>query len=113
MNGYYALLKSEHVTFSTAKHEFFGIAILETMACETYPVLPNKLCYHEILPAQFHGACLYSDQAQLLDRLTWVLLNKDLARNVATEIAEPVHSYGWSALMPKFDKILEDLVNFG
>jgi glycosyltransferase involved in cell wall biosynthesis len=111
-DDYYALLSSAHVTFSTAKHEFFGIAVLEAMACETYPVLPNKLCYPEILPAQFHDACLYSNQGQLLDKLTWALLNKDLARNVASEIAEAVESYQWLALAPKFDEILEELANF-
>ncbi|GMQ77662.1 MAG: DUF3524 domain-containing protein [Anaerolineae bacterium] len=112
LDDYYAILKSAHVTFSTATHEFFGIAVLEAIACKTYPVLPNKLCYPEILPSQFHNACLYSDKDQLLDRLTWALMNKDLARNVACEIAEAVGSYQWLVLAPKFDEILEDLANF-
>ncbi len=112
LDDYYAILQSAHVTFSTAIHEFFGIAVLEAMACETYPVLPNKLCYPEILPSRFHDACLYSDHGQLVDKLTWALLNKDLARNVASEIAVAVQSYQWSALAPNFDQILEDLANF-
>ena len=55
---YYRLLASADVTFSTAVHEFFGISILEAMASETYPLLPNRLCYPEILPKQFHDVCL-------------------------------------------------------
>lgn len=104
---YYRLLKSADLTFSTAIHEFFGIAVLEAISYETYPLLPNRLCYPEILPPQFHDACLYSKQSQLIDKMIWAIQNRDLAKEMAVKIARAVQSYQWPALVPQFDEILE------
>ncbi len=106
-DAYSRLLNSANLTFSTAAHEFFGVAVLEAISYETYPVLPNRLCYPEILPAQFHDACLYVTQSELIDKLTWALLNRDLANELAVNLAMSVQSYHWPTLAPQFDDMLK------
>ena len=104
---YRRLLRRSHITFSTAQHEFFGIAVLEAVASEAFPVLPNRLSYPEIIPAEFHSPCLYSTREQLLERLEWALTNRDQARSIAADLAETTSKYQWSEMAQKYDKAIE------
>jgi hypothetical protein len=56
---YRELLWESAVTISTAHHEFFGISILEAVYCHTFPILPNRLSYPELLPSKISPNCLY------------------------------------------------------
>jgi len=49
-DDYRQLLLNADVIVSTAKHEFFGIAIAEAVAAGCYPVVPDRLAYPEVLP---------------------------------------------------------------
>lgn len=40
---------------STARHEFFGIAVVEALLAGALPWLPTQLSYPELLPAEAHG----------------------------------------------------------
>jgi glycosyltransferase involved in cell wall biosynthesis len=65
-NQYHSLLASAHVAISTARHEFFGIAMLEATAWGAYPLVPDRLVYPEIFPEKHR----YRDRAALIERLT-------------------------------------------
>ena len=54
---------------STARHEFFGMAVLEAMAAGCAPLLPHRLSYPELLPEAWHGTCLYRGEEELAGRL--------------------------------------------
>ena len=51
---------------STARHEFYGIALLEGLACGCSPLAPDRLAYPEHLPKED----LYADHADLCAALT-------------------------------------------
>ena len=51
---YEALLLRGDVVVSTAAHEFFGVATVETMAAGLVPLLPDRLAYPELVPEPFH-----------------------------------------------------------
>jgi hypothetical protein len=57
--GYYALLGSSRVAFSSARQETWGIAMLESASLGCHPVVPNRLSYPEL----FESDCLYSNMA--------------------------------------------------
>ena len=97
------------LTISTAVHEFFGISILEAIYCHTFPILPNRLSYPELLPAQYHRDCLYEDDEGLLARLRWALANPEAARSVAQAMHPHVAAYDWTAVALHYDAALAGL----
>jgi glycosyltransferase involved in cell wall biosynthesis len=96
---YAALLGRAHVVASAALQEFFGIGVVEALYCGCAPVLPRRLNYPHLVPRELHGACLYDDQAGMVD-----LLARALAAPAAPgrwrALAEP---YGWAQAAPRFD----------
>jgi glycosyltransferase involved in cell wall biosynthesis len=106
--GYHRLLASSDVTVSTAEHETFGIAAVEAMAAGCVPLLPNRLSYPEIVPAQFHQAVLY-EQGELGDRLRAVLTDLPTARARIDGLAASMRRFDWSVLAPRYDAAIDQL----
>lgn len=105
-DAYAELLWQADVTVSTALHEFFGISILETIYAHTFPILPNRLSYPQLLPHSYHAHCLYRNQDDLVDRLRWSLTHVHEIRVLAKELATAVAVYDWNRLAPEYDQLL-------
>ena len=41
------------IAVSTAKHEFYGISVIEAVRAGCIPFLPNRLSYPELFPAEY------------------------------------------------------------
>jgi glycosyltransferase involved in cell wall biosynthesis len=50
---YAELLRRGDVLVSTARHEFYGIAVLEGLRAGCYPLLPESLSYPELYDKEF------------------------------------------------------------
>lgn len=107
---YAKLLWQASVTISTAFHEFFGISVLEAIYCRTFPVLPHRLSYPELVPAKFHEACLYNTEEGMLRRIRWALKHSAEAEVVAADLAKATSRYDWNKLAPQYDQILSSMV---
>jgi glycosyltransferase involved in cell wall biosynthesis len=100
---YRRLLWQADITISTAHHEFFGISLLEAIYCQTFPLLPHRLSYPELLPDRFHEVCLFADEDALAQKLNWALIHRAEIGEVAKELAAAISHYSWQQTAPLYD----------
>jgi glycosyltransferase involved in cell wall biosynthesis len=108
---YGQLLREADIAVSTAQHEFFGISIVEAIYSQTFPILPARLSYPEIVPPLHHAHCLYENQEKLIERLRWALANIPSARRLACELASTVSRFDWRVMAARYDRKLGQLVS--
>ena len=101
---YRELLRSAHVVVSTAHQEFFGISVVEAIYAGAFPVLPDRLSYPELLPAEHHQACLYDGFAGLVARLRTAIASEPRA-----DLRSAVARYDWSVVASSYDEVLTPL----
>jgi len=70
---YLSMLSRCDLVVSTAIQENFGISVVEAILAGCQPLLPDRLVYPEIIPPEFHSACLYPSDAALLEHLRHLL----------------------------------------
>ncbi|MGQ9489360.1 MAG: tRNA-queuosine alpha-mannosyltransferase domain-containing protein [Anaerolineae bacterium] len=103
--AYARLLWSADVVLSTAIHEFFGVGVVEAIYCGARPVLPDRLSYPELLPAEVHAACLYRDFDGLLAQLRAALVEP---RGMPA-LRDHVARFDWAIQAPIYDDLLEEV----
>ena len=91
---YCRLLRKADVVVSSARHEFYGMAMLEAVRAGCRPLVPDRLSYQELFPAQFR----YQDE-EFAQRLYQSL---DAGRLAAEEARELTAPYAWPAVMPEY-----------
>jgi glycosyltransferase involved in cell wall biosynthesis len=97
------------IVVSTARHDFFGVAVVEATAAGARPLLPDRLSYPELIPTELADSLLY--RGQLADALRPLvgLPRADLhAHRAAT--TDHVSRYAWDKLAPRYDELIDSLV---
>uniref|UniRef100_A0A1Y1LG02 tRNA-queuosine alpha-mannosyltransferase n=3 Tax=Photinus pyralis TaxID=7054 RepID=A0A1Y1LG02_PHOPY len=98
---YYKVLQHCHVAISTARHEFYGVSMLEACFYGCFPLVPNRLVYPEIYPSQ----CIYSDDTELYLRLKQYCLVPDLATQHRNSLKMDFNCFSVDELVPQYLKL--------
>jgi glycosyltransferase involved in cell wall biosynthesis len=97
---YLAYLKQADIVVSTAKHEFYGIAVIEAVRAGCRPLLPRALAYPELFPEKY----LYK-KGELPAKLADLLKEVDFPESLGVKLTE---RFSWTSLLPLYKKWLND-----
>lgn len=92
---YLAWLKRADIVVSTARHEFFGLSVLEAVQAGCCPLLPRRLVYPELYDEMF----LYDD-CDFGARLRQFLLKPPVGRKQLTAMAE---RFSWNRIRTQYE----------
>jgi glycosyltransferase involved in cell wall biosynthesis len=92
---YARLLALGNIVVSTAKHEFYGISVIEAVRAGCIPVLPNSLSYPELFPAQY----LYA-KGDLPSKLTAILSDPGKIDELQTKVL--TDRFSWLTLKERY-----------
>ncbi|OZC02818.1 tRNA-queuosine alpha-mannosyltransferase domain-containing protein [Rubricoccus marinus] len=110
--AYASLLHRADIVVSTSKHEFFGIAMMEAIHCGCHPLLPNRLTYPELIPAQLHSPLLhapvlYEDENDLFETLKRLLSGSD--RRLPAEVLREIPAHlAWREHIAHYDALFSE-----
>jgi len=110
---YSRLLHRADVVASTARHEFFGVAVQEAIYCGCHPVLPNRLSYPELIPDThheplLHAPILYEDNDELFAILRDILEGEErpLPPDTLRKMPAPLD---WDEHVEAYDALFEEV----
>jgi len=91
----------------TSNQDFFGASVIEAVFCGCFPLLPERLAYPELFPAELRSSCFYKDFDDLVRRLTTAVAQIDRVRKISfRSVAE---KFDWRRVAPTYDACFADL----
>lgn len=103
---YFRVLAESDVVVSTARHEFFGISVLEAVAAGCRPLVPRALAYPETLGSNqefFHNETAAGIAARLSE------MSEQLAVTSNSNIAAVTDRFHWNVRAGELDLAIEEL----
>ena len=92
----------------TSNQDFFGGSVVESMYCDTYPLLPNRLTYPELLPKPLHLKHIYNSDDELYSKLKKCLLDINGTRKFSQKkIFTP---YDWKSIIKRYDELFDSFI---
>ena len=87
----------------------FGLAAAEAIAAGARPVLPNRLAYPELVPANLSSQFLYQTPLEDFLRPLLSMSREELHadRHLTTSHAA---SFNWSIIAPKYDAVIDKMI---
>lgn len=98
---YARLVSRADVVVSLARHDFFGVAVVEAMHLGCLPLLANRLNYPDLVPPEAHPRCLVAEGDDLVARLT--ALAKDPQKARTGEARAWAARHDWGRAVAAFD----------
>ncbi len=91
----------------TSYQDFFGASVMQACYCGCLPLLPPRLAYPELIPAELHPRYFYADVDDLVGRLAAAITN--IAQTRQHSLRPIAAQFDWQALAPRYDAALAAL----
>ncbi|WP_428033735.1 tRNA-queuosine alpha-mannosyltransferase domain-containing protein [Amphritea sp.] len=107
---YRRLLQQADLVVSTALHDFQGIAVLEGVAAGAMPLVPNRLAYPELFPAD----CCYSSGDGECESLVAAVVRYAHCKHAGEDIPTPdISALSWDNMVSHYERLVQRVVNPG
>lgn len=117
---YSQCLSKAHVVLSTAIHDFQGLSVLEAAAQGALPLVPNRLAYTELFPAECRYLSVF-DNSDLATHGAPVDESRAAAAALVSRyeqlssgslpVAPDLHHLGWISLQNKYQQLMLSLAH--
>ena len=104
---YVQIMKASHILPVTAIHDFFGISVMEAIACDVIPVLPRGMVYEDHYK-QLPESCFHSDFQSLYDN---TVLHMEAIKKASSSdsLSQDLSSYDVQSILSQYDSYFEDI----
>lgn len=99
---YLERLVEADLVVSCARHEFFGISVVEAVAAGCVPLLPNALSYPEVIRPPWHGTVLY-EPGNFGKRLVDAVRRIDELKAETIGLPQTMRRFDWSTMAAIYD----------
>ncbi|MDG2047263.1 MAG: DUF3524 domain-containing protein [Halioglobus sp.] len=106
---YRALLQSADVVLSTAIHEFQGLAVIEAVAQQCLPIVPDRLAYPEIYPARYRYESCPDDPEREADAATSLIRTMAGQQLVRGAHYPDVSGFELGAMAPRYEQVFRQV----
>ncbi len=84
--------------------------MVEAVRYGCIPLLPRRLAYPEVIPREFHSDFLYDNSTELVDKLSFLMINYSKFQEKIQNLSEIMGGFAWENVIDKYDEELEQLV---
>lgn len=92
----------------TSHQDFFGASVVEAMACNVFPLLPERLAYPEHVPDAYRRTFFYKPTENLTNRLQRLIFDVKVIRK--QNIQQWVIHYNWPEIIARYDETFSEII---
>lgn len=96
------------IIISTSFQENFGISVVEAIGSGSFPLLPNRLSYKELIQKKYHNLCIYKNQNDLIQKLKKLITFYDI--EIVRELQEENLRFSWKNMISQYDSYLTEII---
>ncbi|MDB9854452.1 DUF3524 domain-containing protein [Candidatus Marinimicrobia bacterium] len=104
---YAELLWKADILPVTSNQEFFGVSVMEAIYCDTWPILPNRLTYPELLPPDYHKEHIYLDEADFYNKVVSALV--EFKKKRGSKFGNIASEFRWEKMATIYDDTFETI----
>jgi glycosyltransferase involved in cell wall biosynthesis len=82
--------------------------VVEALYCGCFPLLPKRLAYPYIIPAEYHPRLFYENFEDLVDRLSGAIRNIEQTRRFSLRAVAA--QYDWQKQSKRYDRLFAESI---